>query len=228
MEASTKLPSSRHLQQQNRAMPPMPTSNILRASVLLTAVLAAFPQTDTARAGSIEEKAAICSACHGEQGVPIDKVTPIIWGQMEGYIYLQLRDFKSGARKNDLMQPVVADLTKDDLKALAAYFAAKPWPDLQQPSAPNDVAAAAVALNTSVGCTACHLGEYQGDSTVPRLAGQQRAYMDKTIAEFRDRSRANNPGMSDLMNASPPGDLKAISEYLAGLQILGGSGHPPR
>ena len=202
--------------------------NVPRLSVMLMTLLGAFAQTGAAQAEGIEEKAAVCSACHGENGVPIDNVTPIIWGQMEGYIYLQLRDFKSGARANDLMQPVVADLTKDDLKALAAYFAAKPWPDLQQPSASKDVAAAAVALNTSVGCTGCHLGDYQGDSTVPRLAGQQHEYMDKTIKEFRDRTRANNPGMSDLMLASPPDGLQAMSTYLAGLQILGSSGHGSR
>ena len=206
----------------------MPPLNIPRLSIMLMTLVAAVAQASAAQAEGIEEKAAVCSACHGENGVPIDNVTPIIWGQMEGYIYLQLRDFKSGARANDLMQPVVADLTKDDLKALAAYFAAKPWPDLQQPSASKDVAAAAVALNTSVGCTGCHLGDYQGDSTVPRLAGQQHEYMDKTINEFRDRSRANNPGMSDLMIASPPDGLKAMSAYLAGLQILGSTGHGSR
>jgi cytochrome c553 len=206
----------------------MPPLNIPRLSIMLMTLVAAFVQASAAQAEAIEEKAAICSTCHGEKGVPIDKVTPIIWGQMEGYIYLQLRDFKSGARANDLMQAVVADLTKDDLKALAAYFAAKPWPDLQQPSASKDVAAAALALNTSVGCTGCHLGDYQGDSTVPRLAGQQHEYMDKTINEFRDRTRANNPGMSDLMIASPPDGLKAMSAYLAGLQILGSTGHGSR
>lgn len=206
----------------------MATFNSLRTSVMLMTLVAAFVQARAAQAEAIEEKAAVCSTCHGEKGVPIDKVTPIIWGQMEGYIYLQLRDFKSGARANDLMQAVVADLTKDDLKALAAYFAAKPWPDLQQPSASKDVAAAALALNTSVGCTGCHLGDYQGDSTVPRLAGQQHEYMDKTIKEFRDRTRANNPGMSDLMIASPPDGLQAMSAYLAGLQILGSTGHGSR
>lgn len=206
----------------------MATFNSLRTSVMLMTLVAAFVQARAAQAEAIEEKAAVCSTCHGEKGVPIDKVTPIIWGQMEGYIYLQLRDFKSGARANDLMQAVVADLTKDDLKALAAYFAAKPWPDLQQPSASKDVAAAALALNTSVGCTGCHLGDYQGDSTVPRLAGQQHEYMDKTIKEFRARTRANNPGMSDLMIASPPDGLQAMSAYLAGLQILGSSGYGSR
>ena len=46
----------------------------------------------------------------------------MIWGQNEGYLYLQLRDFKSGARKNDLMAPIAATLEKDDMLALAAYF----------------------------------------------------------------------------------------------------------
>lgn len=181
-----------------------------------------------AAAGSIEEKAAVCAACHGEKGVPIDKVTPVIWGLAEGYIYLQLRDFKSGSRKFETMNTVVADLSKEDLKALAAHFAAKPWPDLQQPSAPKEVADKAVAANVSVGCTGCHLGEWQGDSTVPRLAGQQREYLEKTIKEFRDRTRGNNPGMSDLMKATPEDDLMALAQYLAGLQIQGGDGHGSR
>jgi cytochrome c553 len=147
---------------------------------------------------------------------------------MEGYIYLQLRDYKSGARKHEQMSAVVADLTKEDLKALAAHFASQPWPDLQQPSAPKAIADQAIAANVSVGCTGCHLGEYQGDSTVPRLAGQQRDYLDKTMKDFRARTRGNNPGMSDLMNAALPEDLTAIATYTAGLQLLGGNGHGSR
>ena len=171
---------------------------------------------------AIAEKAAVCATCHGEKGVPIDKITPIIWGQKEGYLYLQLRDFKSGARKHEIMNAVVADFSKEDIQALAAYFTEKPWPDLQQKSAPKDVADKAVAANVSVGCTGCHLGEWQGDATVPRLAGQQREYMDKTINDFRERTRGNNPGMSDLMNAAVPDDLTALAQYTAGLQIQGG------
>ena len=199
----------------------------LRTPFVAIAVAASLC-TPAAAADPIEEKAAVCATCHGEKGVPVDKVTPIIWGQMEGYIYLQLRDFKSGARKFETMNAVVADFTKEDMQALAAYFAAKPWPDLQQPSAAKDVAAKALAANTSVGCTGCHLGEYQGDSSVPRLAGQQKDYLDKTIKDFRERTRANNPGMSDLMNATPADDLVALSEFLAGLQIAGDSGHGSR
>ena len=53
--------------------------------------------------------------------------------------------------------------------------------------------------------------------SVPRLAGQSREYMAKTVAEFRTRARGNNPGMSDLMKATPEADLAALSEFLAGL-----------
>ena len=62
-----------------------------------------------AQTQTVEQKAAACAACHGEKGVPVDKAFPVIWGQHQGYLFLQLRDFKSGARKNDFMQAVVAD-----------------------------------------------------------------------------------------------------------------------
>ena len=176
-------------------------------------------------AGGVEETAQICAGCHGENGVPQEKTTPIIWGQNEGYIYLQLRDFKSGARKHEVMSQIAATLEKDDMKALAAHFTKLEWPDLQQPQAPKEVAAKALAANASIGCTGCHLGEFQGDGSTARLAGQSRAYLENTIADFRERSRGNNAGMSDLMRVTPMDDLAALAEYLAGLQILGTTTH---
>jgi cytochrome c553 len=187
---------------------------------LLLAVLVLGSQAALA-AGKVEETAQICSGCHGEKGVPQEKTTPIIWGQNEGYLYLQLRDFKKGARKNDLMGPIAKTLSKDDMMALAAYFNKKKWPDLQQPSAPNKVAATALQTINSIACKGCHLDQFQGDGTTARLAGQQRQYLQNTMLAFRDHKRGNNPGMSDLMNAASPEALKAIAEYLAGLQILG-------
>src|SRR5438270_12835606 len=56
-------------------------------------------------AQSIEEKTQACAGCHGADGKPIDKTIPIIWGQQAGYLYIQLRDFKRGDRKSDIMQP---------------------------------------------------------------------------------------------------------------------------
>ena len=169
------------------------------------------------RADSIEDKVQVCAGCHGADGKPIDKTIPVLWGQQNGYIYIQLRDFKRGDRKSDIMQPIAAAFERDDMLAIADYFSKKPWPDLGQPRAPKDVADRAVKANTSVGCTGCHLDHFQGDGTVPRLAGQGRDYLTKTIADFRSHARANNPGMSDLMNATSPDDLAALEEYLAGL-----------
>jgi cytochrome c553 len=170
----------------------------------------ALPQDIAAKVGG-------CADCHGQDGKPIDKTTPIIWGQQTGYLYIQLRDFKRGDRKNEIMQPIALSFEKDDMLAIAEYFSKKPWPDLGQPRSPKDVAARALSAEHSVGCTGCHLDQFQGDGTVPRLAGQSREYLTKTIADFRTRARGNNPGMSDLMLATPPDDLAALAEYLAGL-----------
>jgi cytochrome c553 len=170
-----------------------------------------------ASADSIEEKAALCSACHGANGLPVEPAIPIISGQNEGYLYLELRDFQKGARKDDRMTPIAQSLAKEDLLALAAYFSAKPWPSTGAPSASKaDAAIAKTAIN-SVVCTSCHLEEFQGDSSVPRLADQMDGYLLKTMIDFRDHARANNPGMSDLMNTVTPEQLVAMANYLAGL-----------
>ncbi|MGB9115354.1 c-type cytochrome [Bradyrhizobium sp.] len=168
-------------------------------------------------AQSIAEKVEVCASCHGQNGKPIDKTIPIIWGQQLGYIYIQLRDFKRGDRKNEIMQPIASSFEKDDMLAIAEYFSKKTWPDLGQPRSPKDVSGRALSANHSVGCTGCHLDQFQGDGTVPRLAGQSREYLTKTIADFRTRARGNNPGMSDLMLATTPDDLAALEEYLSGL-----------
>jgi cytochrome c553 len=167
----------------------------------------------------IADKVKICAGCHGEQGVPMQKAFPVIWGQNAGYLFYQLRDFKSGARKNDLMGPIAAGLDQSDLLPLAQYFSKLKWPNLEQPPAPADVAKQAQATAASVGCPGCHLAYFQGDGTTARLAGQNHDYLIKTMTDFRDGRRGNNPGMSDLMKATAPEDLAALAQYLAGLQI---------
>ena len=187
----------------------------LRWLILLGAALglSAAP----AAADSIAEKVEVCAGCHGADGKPIDKTTPVIWGQLTGYIYIQLRDFKRGDRKSEIMQPIASAFDKDDMLAIAEYFSQKKWPDLGQPRAPKDVSKKATDAEHSVGCTGCHLEQFQGSSTTPRLAGQSREYLAKTMADFRTRARGNNPGMSDLMIATPESDLTALAEFLAGL-----------
>src|ERR1700737_2533091 len=173
--------------------------------------------TTPLQAQSIEEKTQVCAGCHGADGKPVDKTIPIIWGQQAGYIYIELRDFKRCDRKSDIMQPIVSSMQRDDMQAIAEYFPKKPCLDLGQPRASKEVTDRASSANRSVGCTGCHLDHFQGDGTVPRLAGLSREYLTKTMADFRTRARGNNPGMSDLMIATSPEDLAALAEYLGGL-----------
>jgi cytochrome c553 len=193
----------------------MNDGSIMKRTAL--ALLAALIGLGTARADTLEEKAAMCAGCHGENGVPQEKTTPVIWGQYQGYLYLQLRDYKRGDRKDDQMTPVVDLLERDDLLALAKYFSEKQWPRLGQPAAPAEVVTRAQRANGSVGCTGCHQASYLGEGTQPRLAGQWREYMQQTMLDFRTHKRGNNPGMSDLMAATSEDDIKTMAEYLAGL-----------
>ncbi len=205
-------------------MPAMRAKFIHAVALLLPLAVS----TSAFAADPIEAKAKVCTTCHGENGVPQLKTTPVIWGQNAGYMFLQLRDFQSGARKNELMSPIAATLSRDDLLPLAEYFSKLKWPNLAQPEAPQDVAGKAQAAISSVGCIGCHLDHFQGDGTTARLAGQQHDYLLKTMTDFRSRTRANNPGMSDLMNATSPDAIAALAQYLAGMQIdqyLAGQGH---
>ena len=168
-------------------------------------------------AQTVEQKAQLCAACHGESGVPQQKTAPVIWGQQLGYLYLELRDYKSGARKNDQMSAIVATLERDDMMALAQYFSQKPWPSLAQPRASQAAAAQALRATSSVVCTSCHQEGYKGEGTQPGLAGQEKDYLAQTMLDFRDGKRGNNPGMSDLMKSISESDVAAIAAYLAGL-----------
>jgi cytochrome c553 len=66
----------------------------------------------------------VCAACHGADGnTPLMPEYPRLAGQPADYLAKALGDYKSGARKNPLMGPQAQNLTKNDIKNLAAYFA---------------------------------------------------------------------------------------------------------
>ena len=184
---------------------------------MLAGSVATTAMAQTTGTESIEDKAAICGACHGADGIPASKEIPIIWGQHAGYIFLNLRDIQTGTRKNEQMEPILKMLSRGDMLALGEYFAQKPWPDLGQPRAPAEVATRAAVVATSGQCTQCHLGGYLGDSTNPRLAGQNVEYLRKTMRDFRNGTRGNNPWMAALLKTFSDGDIDAMARYLAGL-----------
>lgn len=184
---------------------------------LLAALAALLAGLTPGAAETIEEKAAVCMACHGENGVPIDKSIPAIFGQNEGYIYIELRDMKKGARKNEQMAPIVGNMSRDDMFALAAYFTAKPWPNLTQPRASAGDAKRFASMAASAQCPQCHQAGYIGAGTQPHLAGQSLDYLTKTVLDFRSGARANNDWMRDLLRTFSEDDVKLMARVLAGM-----------
>src|SRR5258706_14889355 len=95
-------------------------------------------------ADEIEAKAQLCAACHGDKGTPTDpKTIPVIWGQEQSYLMKQLRDFRNGERASAIMSPIAKGLAEGDLRKIAAYFAAKPWPQrasAELPAPPKTIA----------------------------------------------------------------------------------------
>ncbi len=77
---------------------------------------------------SIEQLTANCAACHGATGVSASAAFPTIAGQHPSYLERALLDYQLGARKNPIMAGQVANLTKADIKKLAAFYAAQEGP----------------------------------------------------------------------------------------------------
>ncbi|MGQ0485011.1 MAG: c-type cytochrome [Hyphomicrobiales bacterium] len=165
---------------------------------------------------TIEEKAMLCAACHGENGVPATPEVPIIWGQHAGYLYIQLKDFKSKSRASEIMHPIAAELEKADMLALALYFEGKPWPATGYRSEDADVNKGETIASAGM-CASCHLGTFFGDSVIPRVAGQTQVYLERILIAFKTRERNNNADKSNLMGTFADEDLKTMSRYLAGL-----------
>jgi len=166
------------------------------------------------RAIELDETIEVCTGCHGEGGLPSEPGIPIIYGQHFYYLYIQLKDYKAGRRDSEFMTDIVGDLTKEEMKALAQYFSEKTWPSNGFRANGADAAIAESAATSGM-CVQCHLGGYEGTSGVPRLAGQQTAYLERTMLEYRDKIRMNAQAKGSLFATYDEADIAALARYLA-------------
>jgi cytochrome c553 len=163
-------------------------------------------------ADDIEAKAQACAACHGENGIPTDpKTIPIIWGQQQSYLVKQLHDYRSGDRDDPIMSPIAKQLAQEDLRKVAAYFAAKSWP------VKSAAAATATPPKGIDQCQPCHQPNFVGGPPAPRLAGLSYEYLLASMGSFAADTRSNNEDMPKFMRALADSDLEAMSRYLSGL-----------
>lgn len=194
----------------------MPSTHRLSVSLLtLSAALAAQAQAQSADA--VPAKAAVCAACHGPEGKSTQPAYPILAGQTSRYMYLELRDFQEGRRKNDLMTPMVAGMTRDEMRELSDYFAKqKPPPQTFAVDAAKAKLGKAKADETL--CVMCHLTGFAGQNEIPRVAGQHYEYIVKQLTDFKARTRTNDAGnMTSVASTLSAQDIENLAHYLVGL-----------
>jgi cytochrome c553 len=180
-------------------------------------LLAGFAGVSAAQAQAIEQKAAVCKACHLAGTLQSTSVIPNIWGQGEGYIYIQLRDFKSGARnapEDAAMRGFVATMSDADMLDMAKYASTQPWPKVEPISTDTALLNKGADATAMLPCGGCHFNDWKGFSANPRIGGQSTAYLAATFRQFRSGSRANSPGMSDLLRTLEEADIDAVAAYL--------------
>ena len=164
-----------------------------------------------------KKKAEACVACHGANGNSAMGMFPTLAGQNARYIYLQLKDYKEGRRKNPMMSPVAAGLEKQDMHDLAAYFASQKQARTGFKTDPERVKAGAAKAEESL-CAMCHLGGMAGQNEVPRLAGQHPEYIMTQLKNFKARERTNDAGnMTSLAQTLSEEDMTNLAHWISAL-----------
>jgi cytochrome c553 len=168
--------------------------------------------------------ATVCSACHGADGNSAVPNFPKLAGFDPEYVVHELKQFKSGARKSDVMGPVVANVDPGDFKALGDYFGAQK----RSPGKVQDAKAAEAGRKLYdegdeqkgiPACGGCHGRDGAGSKRFPRLAGQHREYLVDQMNNFKAGKRdypAARP-MREVAKLMSADDIRASAEYLQGL-----------
>lgn len=157
-----------------------------------------------------------CDGCHGENGASDNPEFPILAGQHFYYLYVQLKDFKAARRADETMEANVAELNKGQMRLLAQFYSEQFWPNIGFQADPERAARGRTATDAGQ-CVACHLGDFIGDSRIPRVAGQHPAYLEKTMLDFKTKTRANSPAIATLLATFSDDDIAAMAEYMGGM-----------
>ena len=170
----------------------------------------------SASAESIQQRAATCFACHGEQGRSQTENTPSLGGQNAPDALIQLFMFREKLRVFEPMNEMAKALTDDDLRTFSDFIAALP-----KPKPPDDAGDAAriqraQAAATQHRCNSCHKADFSGAENVPRIANQREDYLAKTLSEYKNNSRHGyEPIMADVMGAVTPAQIADLAYYIA-------------
>src|SRR5690348_11504279 len=190
---------------------------IVLAATLLAVTACATPAC-AADVAAGKEKAEMCIACHGENGISQTENIPSLAGQPDQFIQWQLVFFRAGTRKNEQMQPIVEQLSNDDIRNLGAYFSS-----LTPPKAPKDddpdLSEKGKQAAAGRRCASCHTDSYAGTKAVARIAGQREEYLVKALHDYKSSARSGGAMavMADVAYPLSDEEITALAHYLAHL-----------
>lgn len=167
---------------------------------------------------------AVCAACHGADGNSGAPANPKLAQQHPEYLVKQLQEFKAGKRANAIMQGFAATLSDADMKNIAAWVTskkAKPGfaKDKELVALGERIYRGGIADRQIAACAGCHSPTGSGiPAQYPRLGGQHAEYTDAQLKAFRDGTRKNSVQMSQVAAKLNDREIKAVSDYVAGLR----------
>ena len=172
-----------------------------------------------------------CNGCHGDNGVSQWSDVPTIAGLAEFvhvdalFIYQDEArpcaesEFRQGdtSRAATTMCAVAADLSEDDIEALALAYAEIPYVKATQEF---DAALAATGKGLhDEHCDRCHSEEgTNAEDEAGMLGGQQMGYLRDTFAAYADGSREQPGKMKQKLDAMSADDVEAMVHYYGSVQ----------
>lgn len=165
---------------------------------------------------AIQEKASVCSGCHGENGISQTENIPSLAGQPDQFIQWQLVFFRAGSRKNEQMQPIVEEITNEDIRNFGAYFSQMTPPKADEDKDP-DLSKKGAQVAAGRRCASCHTDSFAGTKAVARLAGQREEYLVKALHDYKAGARVGGgvAAMADVAYHMSDEEITAVSHYLA-------------
>lgn len=197
--------------------------------ILITTLLliAANPVLAAGDIAAGKAKATTCVACHGADGNGVDALPnqPRLAGQHAEYTEKQIRDYKSSARENAIMAPMVAALSDQDISDLAAYYASLRGTigasSLENREIGEKLYRAGDASKGLAACMACHGPGGKGNPAAkyPSVSGQYATYTAIQLKAFKSEARANdlNKVMRDIATKMTNEEIDAVADYIEGL-----------
>ena len=177
-----------------------------------------------------------CASCHGAAGNSTIPANPNLAAQSHEYIYKQLTEFrlKAGAKEvlrkgvdgaPSVMTAMAGPLTEADMQNLSVYLTQQKLTEPATATNPKllergqHIWRAGIPDRNVPACAGCHSPNGAGiPGQYPRLSGQFPSYIEEQLKLFRAGHRANNQMMNQIADRMSDSDIKAVSDYAAGLR----------